>query len=1314
MDSGASSNFIWPSIARKAGLIPKEVEETFFTFDNQPFTTRQAYEVDCEVMDSLGKTKVTTQIFYAADVKGYPMVFGMSYLQSQGCGYYDFANNRWAYADAWEDFLEILDADSFDEACEGDPNSIPTALFVEKTECCCPRNWSSCECTGESFSVSFSAPSVGSTGKDPSTLPAFLKGYEDVFDPVEAAKLADQGGFEHAIETTGPPPFGPLYNLSGPQLKALRDYIEDALKKGWIRHSVSPAGAPILFVPKKDGGLRLCVDYRGLNKVTIKNRHPLPLIDETLDRLTGAEMLTKVDLKDAYHRIRIKGEDVWKTAFRTRYGHFEYLVLPFGLTNAPATFQSYINRAMAGLLDNFVVVYLDDILIYSKKGEDHEDHVRQVLERLRKHKLYAKLSKCEFCVKRVEYLGFIVTAEGVEPDPARVDTVAKWPTPKSFREIQVFLGFANFYRRFIARYSHVASGMTDMLVGMEKGKKSGPFHWTDAAEKSFQKLKACFQEAPLLVHFDPTKQCRVETDASTKAIAGTISQQVSSPDGTKKHWHPIAFWSRKLQPAERNYTTHDQELLAIVDCFKEWRHYLEGSQHTTQVLTDHNNLRYFMNAKYLEQRQARWAMYLAGYDFEIHYRKGTANPADAPSRRPDYDESDGPQDLAWLPTFQNKLKGSFAVEWMKDKGGLDGEHSPETSFGQPHHDGEGLLRYDSVGTFAAANSWAPGQECQISHGEEVIENECVYLACGCRGRYDIQAAGNRLGPVRDPVGMTPTADRYPFVRGLDGCKHLVPRKWLLAALSGATAYVPRQESILDVIRRLQTQDAHGVRFRSQQGKRDASGQVEWSEAEGLLYREGRLFVPNDRATRQELLRLHHDDPLAGHFGADKTSEMLRRTYYWENMEEDIRTYVRECDVCQRVKVPRRKPYGLLQSLPRPKGPWKEISMDFITGLPACKDKRGGADFDAVLVVVDRYSKMSRYIPCHKTITAPQLAERLWESVFSLFGTPDGIVSDRGTVFTSQFWSAFCHYLYIERRLSTAYHPQTDGQTERQNQILEQYLRSYCNRWRNDWVGKLPFAEFTYNNSKHTVLHDSPFHVVYGYHPNLPWNSTEPEGRLTGEVPAAKQRAETLKLMRMKLQKLWDQAQGNSKKYYDKHHIDKHFALDEWVLLSTKNIHFKIGKLAPKFIGPFKITECIGEAAYRLELPSMYDRLHNVFNVNLLKEYHIRKGEGPESYGKGELPELAEDDEDQEWEVEAIVDDRKQGKRQIEYLIKWKDWPEDHNTWLKAYPYLENAKELVEEYRESHGLNEPSRKAHRTEEEADRTPRKRRRPRRKGR
>ena len=228
------------------------------------------------------------------------------------------------------------------------------------------------------------------------------------------------------------PPYGPLYNLSNTELKVLREYLDDALAKGWIRHSVSPAGAPILFVPKKDGGLRLCVDYQGLNQVTIKNRHPLPLISETLDRLSGAKVFSKLDLKDAYHCIRICKGDEWKTAFRTQYGHFEYMVMPFGLANAPATFQAYINKALAGLVDIFCVVYLDDILIYSKSIDDHKEHVMQILERLRTFQLYANPKKCEFSTTKVEFLGFIILTDGISMDPRRVEAIRDWPVPKSF------------------------------------------------------------------------------------------------------------------------------------------------------------------------------------------------------------------------------------------------------------------------------------------------------------------------------------------------------------------------------------------------------------------------------------------------------------------------------------------------------------------------------------------------------------------------------------------------------------------------------------------------------------------------------------------------------------------------------------------------------------------------------------------------------------------------------------------------------------------------------------------------------------------
>jgi hypothetical protein len=287
-----------------------------------------------------------------------------------------------------------------------------------------------------------------------SVLPSDYEDFADVFSEEEAAKLQQLEGAQHPIELEPgkDPPWGPIYNLSATELAILRDYIDTSLAKGWIRPSRSPAGAPIFFVPKKDGSLRLCVDYRGLNAITIKNRYPLPLISETLDRLSGAKVFTQLDLRDAYHRIRIRRGDEWKTAFRTRYGHFEYQVVPFGLTNAPASFQAYINRALRGLLDVICTVYLDDILIYSSDPQEHAKHVRMVLERLRAFKLFAKFSKCRFNATDVSYLGYRVSPDGVAMEPDRVATVAEWPIPESFRDVQVFLGFANFYRRFIEEW----------------------------------------------------------------------------------------------------------------------------------------------------------------------------------------------------------------------------------------------------------------------------------------------------------------------------------------------------------------------------------------------------------------------------------------------------------------------------------------------------------------------------------------------------------------------------------------------------------------------------------------------------------------------------------------------------------------------------------------------------------------------------------------------------------------------------------------------------------------------------------------------
>ena len=352
-----------------------------------------AYELCMRVVDSSSTARETKDIYYAVNLEGPPILLGYPWLKKQGAQT-DYATDRWRYG-VGTDALRLCQPKEFEK-------QLKKANYV--------------------FTVNYHR--VEDTS--PSKLPTEFAEFEDVFTYEDIANLPRPEGAEHAIPVMEgqKPPFRPLYNLSHTELDTLREYLDTALANGWIRPSESPAGAPILFVPKKDGTLRLCVDYRGLNDVTIKNRCPLPLISETLDRLSGAWYFSKLDLKDAYHRIPIKRGDEWKTAFRTRYGHFEYLVMPFGLTNAPATFQAYINKALAGLLDTCCVVYLDDILIYSPDRETHAEHVRAVLLRLRKHTLYANRKKCKFFTTKVEFLGFLVGTVGIEIDPSRVTAIA--------------------------------------------------------------------------------------------------------------------------------------------------------------------------------------------------------------------------------------------------------------------------------------------------------------------------------------------------------------------------------------------------------------------------------------------------------------------------------------------------------------------------------------------------------------------------------------------------------------------------------------------------------------------------------------------------------------------------------------------------------------------------------------------------------------------------------------------------------------------------------------------------------------------------
>ena len=982
------------------------------------------------------------------------------------------------------------------------------------------------------------------------SIPEKYKDYAEVFCKREADKLPQHRPYDMKIDLLADqqPPWLPIYNLSELELKTLREYLDEMLAKGFIQPSKSPAGAPILFVKKKDGSLRLCVDYRRLNQISVKNRYPLPLINELLDRLGQSTIFTKLDLRGAYNLVRIHPGDEWKTAFRTRYGHFEYLVMPFGLTNAPATFQHLMNDIFHDLLDHFVVIYLDDILIFSKNPREHTEHVRLVLQRLQENGLYVKLEKCTFDSSSVEFLGFEVSQQGINMNKHKIDAVMQWPTPSTVRELQSFLGFANFYRRFIHQYSATITALTQLL------KKDNPFDWTSSCQEAFDTLKKRFTTAPILVHANPAEPYIVEADASDFAIGAVLSQRTPSD----KKVHPVAFYSRKLTAAERNYEIYDKELLAIKEAFAEWRHYLAGANHQIRVYSDHKNLEYFLASRQLNRRQSRWSLFFADYDFVITYRPGCKQgKPDALSRRSDLREGDTLSDTN------------------------DGDSTPRP-----------LLKSSQLIGLLTQTFEAPDP-----HQQKLLQQ------------------------IREATKID------------DFAKEIQERISRRPSCSSSPAPLV---------------DNEGNTF--QDGL--------------LLNNQGLIYVP-DNGSRLMILKSCHDSITAGHFGEKKTIELVSRDFWWPKYRAYIKDYIRTCEICKRAKKPRHRPFGMLQPLPVPTRPWKDISLDLIVELPCSKN------FDSILTIVDRLTKMAHLIPCTKSIDAPATAKVFFENIFRLHGIPSTITSDRGSVFASKFWKRLFKLLGTKINLSTAYHPQTDGQTERVNQVIEQYLRCFVNYQQDDWVDLLPTMEFTYNNTIHSSIGHSPFYANYGFHPTF-----DPQLPNESKVPAAEEHIKNLQDLSELLREEMTKAQQSFKEYADRHRMEAHPSIQVGKRVWLYRGHFEstrpCKKLATRCLGPYLVTEQINPVAFRLKLPKKL-KIHDVFHVSQLEP-------APECTIPDRVqppPPPIDIDGEEEFEVCAILDSRRFRKR-LQYLVAWEGYSIEDASWENK-DYVTNAKELIEEF-----------------------------------
>ena len=457
--------------------------------------------------------------------------------------------------------------------------------------------------------MSFLASLIGEEkDKDPKRAVLVVSDFPDVFLD-ELPGLPPQREIEFKIDLyngTEPISIAP-YRMAPLELKELRNQLDQFLNIGFILLSTSPWGAPVFFVKKHHETLRLCTDYRRLNRVTMKNKYPLPWIDDLFDQLSGSKYYTKIDLRTGYHQLQIREENIPKTTFLTRYGHFEYTVMPFGLTNAAAAFMDLMHRVFRPYLDKFFIVFIDDILIYSQSPEEHESHLIIVLQNLREHKLYAKMSKCKFWMKEVKFLGHVVSEQGAVIDLVKIEVVMKWEPPKNVTEVHSFLGLAGFYRRFVEGFSKLAMLMTRLT---KKGEK---FLWTPECELVFHTLNENLTTAPILIIPNSGEGYEVYTNASLRGLGCVLMQ------GGKV----VAYGSRQLKTHEQNYPTHDLELAAVVFALKLWRYYLYREKF--QVYSDHKSLKYISAQKDLNPLQRRWVEYMKDYDFTLNYPPGKAN-----------------------------------------------------------------------------------------------------------------------------------------------------------------------------------------------------------------------------------------------------------------------------------------------------------------------------------------------------------------------------------------------------------------------------------------------------------------------------------------------------------------------------------------------------------------------------------------------------------------------------------------------------------------------------------------------------------------
>ena len=925
------------------------------------------------------------------------------------------------------------------------------------------------------------------------------------------------------ISGASPPKVFGLGRMNEAERVQLQATLKTQLERKQIRVSSSPYASRVLFVKKPDGSLRLCVDYRALNAITIRNRCPIPNISDLRSQIRGMKYCTKFDLRDGYYNIRMHPDSIEKTAFKCAFGLFEYTVLPFGLTNAPAVFSQMMNRIFGDLFGICVIAYLDDIVVFSKTRKQHVLDVKTVLERMASNSLHIKLKKCYFFQREVEFCGHNVNGTGVSIAESKTTAMEATPVITCKRDIEKFLGVTIWFQDFIRNYAQTLVPVTNLL------KKKVRFYWGEKQQQAVESIINAIVSAPVLRHFDPDLPTRCHSDASQYAIAGWLEQR--HQDG----WHPVVFVSRKLTAAELNYSNPERELLALLYTLEKQGHYLRsGIPFVSNV--DCESLKYIQSMDVLNRRVARWIMFLQDFNITVKHIDGKLNTvADYLSRN-----------LEVAPT------------------------------------------------------------CHL-----------------CKKQMKIHA-------------ITSTT---------------------LASTEFATLYTTAaaEDPILTEV----------VKWKKdRRNRREASLYQQFQQMGGKWYLNKRIYVPSNEELKLMILKRYHDAATAGHQGIRRTRAKVAESYYWPNMDTDIRRYVGTCLTCQRNSERHSHSPGLLHPLPVPVDRFRDIAIDF-ANIPATTN-----GFNQLMVVVCRLTKLCKLILSKSTDSTKKIAERFVDGWYSCgYGLPQSITSDRDSKFTSTFWDSLSQSLGISLERSTARHQQTNGQAEIAIRTYKRTARKYSSIVGEDWVHTIHLLEFALNNSVSASTGFTPFFLAFGFQPRC---FPEEYERLAAIQNAeAESLLETVEDSLAKAQDAIRQSQLLQKEQYDKHHSDgPKFNVNDLVLLSSDGINWPSlahlpEAMRPLHLGPLKIVAVDKDREnYTLEFPAFMQksRFHPTFHVSRLKPFKSRATVFPTWRDTFERPgpvKVSETGEDL-YEVNRVLGHRiLGGGKRWEFTLGFKGYPDSH-------------------------------------------------------